>query len=184
MGVKIDIGCGEYKREGHIGVDRVKTNAVDVVADLEFRLPFKDQVIDEIYTSHTLEHITRFEQAMEEIHSILRQNGLLTVLVPHFSNPLAFSDFTHKRFFGLQTFDYFQKTEDQPKERTVPAFYTKYRFRVISRRLIFYELHSKLGEIILSKFVNRSFRSQLFYEKHLPWILPCREIRFELRRCS
>jgi predicted SAM-dependent methyltransferase len=182
LAVKIDLGCGDQKRKGHIGVDRVLTKHVDVVADLEFRLPFKDNVATEVYTSHTLEHLEKLQGVMEEIHSILKPDGICLVVVPHFSNPLAYSDYTHKRFFGLQSFDYFQRSQDQPRERPVPSFYSTFHFLVMSRRLVFYELHSRLGEIILNKVFNRSFKAQLFYEKHFAWIFPCREIKFELKK--
>jgi len=37
----LDIGCGESKREGAIGVDFRKTSLVDIVADARM-LPFRD----------------------------------------------------------------------------------------------------------------------------------------------
>lgn len=52
--MKLDIGCGIYKREGYSGVDPfVET---DYCAPM-WALPFPDSSIEGIYSSHALEHI-------------------------------------------------------------------------------------------------------------------------------
>jgi SAM-dependent methyltransferase len=55
----LDLGCGENKRQGCIGVDFRKAPGVDIVQDLTI-FPWRsieNNVADVIYTSHLLEHI-------------------------------------------------------------------------------------------------------------------------------
>lgn len=55
----LDLGCGENKRQGCIGVDFRKVEGVDIVQNLTIFpwLSLPDNVADVIYTSHLLEHI-------------------------------------------------------------------------------------------------------------------------------
>jgi hypothetical protein len=56
--MKIDIGSGGFKREGFIGVDNVPSPDTDVVCNLETeKLPFEDNSVSYIFSSHCLEHI-------------------------------------------------------------------------------------------------------------------------------
>ena len=55
---KIDIGCGNNKRKGFIGIDYVASSCVDYVLDLSHEpLPFEDRSVSHVYSSHFLEHI-------------------------------------------------------------------------------------------------------------------------------
>ena len=56
----LDIGCGEKKLKGAIGVDVRKTKDVDIIADARY-LPFKDEVFDHVYSSHLIEHFSHRE---------------------------------------------------------------------------------------------------------------------------
>lgn len=56
--IKIDLACGDNKREGFIGVDIFNGPSVDIVHDLNiYPYPFEDESVDEINCSHYLEHI-------------------------------------------------------------------------------------------------------------------------------
>jgi hypothetical protein len=55
--VKLDIACGQAKKEGFIGVDIARLPGVDIVHDLEqFPWPFDDNSIEEARCSHYVEH--------------------------------------------------------------------------------------------------------------------------------
>jgi SAM-dependent methyltransferase len=104
----IDIGCGNAKQmPGAIGVDAFPHDGVDVVADLEQGLPFDDRSIDHVFAVHVLEHIRGLVAVMNEIHRVLRPDGVLHVLVPSADCVNAAADPTHVRFFNRQTFKYF-----------------------------------------------------------------------------
>jgi SAM-dependent methyltransferase len=57
--IKIDLGCGENKMPGAVGVDFRKMNGVDIVQDLTM-FPWRNipnEIADVIMSSHLLEHI-------------------------------------------------------------------------------------------------------------------------------
>lgn len=174
----IELGCGQKSKQSRISVDKVDLPNVDIVADMENGLPFlPDDSVDEIHCRSVLEHIQNFEDLIREIVRVLKKSGKAHVFVPHFSNPFYYSDYTHKRFFGLYTFYYFVDTERQLK-RKVPNFYTDIRINIISQRLVFRspfwfsrQIKKAFGFMINC---NRSFME--FYEQHLCYIFPCHGI--------
>jgi SAM-dependent methyltransferase len=46
-------------------------------------LPFKNESQDYVYTSHTLEHISDYKQAINEWFRVLKIKGHLVIVVPH-----------------------------------------------------------------------------------------------------
>ncbi|MBW7991966.1 MAG: methyltransferase domain-containing protein [Planctomycetes bacterium] len=174
----IELGCGKKSKQGRITVDKVDLPNVDVVADIENGLSFlPDDSVDEIHCRSVLEHIQNFEDLMREMVRVLKKSGKAHIFVPHFSNPYYYSDYTHKRFFGLYTFYYFVETERQLK-RKVPNFYTDIRINIISQRLVF-RSPFRLSRQIKKAFgflinCHRSFME--FYEQHLCYIFPCHGI--------
>ena len=174
----IELGCGPRKKDGRIGIDAVDLKGVDIVADLEMGLPFlADNSVDQIHCRHFLEHIKNFENLMAEMIRVLKKDGTAHISVPHFSNPHYYSDFTHKRFFGLYSFYYFVDSENQLK-RKVPVFYTDIRIKILSQRLIFrssfkiIKPFKKLCGWIIN--LNTSFKE--YYEENLCYIFPCHGI--------
>lgn len=79
--MKLDIGCGAYRRDGFTGVD--KFFPTDVKADA-LVLPFPPDSVDEIYCSHMFEHLTfaQHQPALLEWKRVLIQGGKLTIIVP------------------------------------------------------------------------------------------------------
>lgn len=79
----LDIGCGESKRAGAIGVDIRKTSSVDVVADARM-LPFKDSCFDHVYSSHLIEHFSHREvrNVLVEWVRVLKRNGIIEIRCP------------------------------------------------------------------------------------------------------
>jgi predicted SAM-dependent methyltransferase len=81
--IKLNIGCGGTRIPGFIGVDIIKTDAVDIIAPADL-LPYKDNEVDEVVVEHMLEHLTYecAQRAVVEWHRILRPDGVLTIEVP------------------------------------------------------------------------------------------------------
>ena len=176
--VIIELGCGPSKKPGRIGIDHIDLSNVDIVADMEEGLPFLiDNSVDEIHCRSVLEHIQNFEGLMREIVRVLKKSGKAHVFVPHFSNPFYYSDYTHKRFFGLYTFYYFVDTERQLK-RKVPNFYTDIRINIISQRLVFRSpfWFSRQIKKAFGFLINCHRNIMEFYEQHLCYIFPCHGI--------
>ena len=110
--------------------------------------------------------------------------GKFYIYVPHWSNPFYYSDYTHKRFFGLASFDYFAVPEDQKYKHVHP--YSTIRFQKMQVRLLF-NSPFRLFHIIMKAFqwlINRSNQFQLFYEYHLSSLIPCYAIEFVLGKIS
>jgi ubiquinone/menaquinone biosynthesis C-methylase UbiE len=176
--VIIELGCGPNKKPGRIGIDHIDLSNVDIVADMEEGLPFLlDNSVDEIHCRSVLEHIQNFENLIREIVRVLKRHGRAYVFVPHFSNPYYYSDYTHKRFFGIYTFYYFVDKERQLK-RKVPNFYTDMRINIISQRLVFRSpfWFSRQIKKVFGFMINCSSSFMEFYEQHLCYIFPCHGI--------
>ena len=57
---KLNVGCANKRMEGYVGVDIRKSKAADVVAPA-WEMPYEDGEIEEIYTSHMMEHLRDHE---------------------------------------------------------------------------------------------------------------------------
>jgi len=98
----LDLGCGENKIKGAIGLDNVNLKSVDIVHDLiHFPYPFESKSIDIIYLRHVIEHfdINDINKILIECHRILINGGKIEISVPHALSIAAFTDPTHKQFF-------------------------------------------------------------------------------------
>jgi hypothetical protein len=132
---KLDLGCGVNPKEGFEGVDLYGDKATHRVNLFMFPWPFKDNSVDEIFSSHFLEHIpareieerditgaphheitkeTRarfigqdmFFAFMDECYRIMKQDAWMQIFVPSGRSSRAFWDPTHRRFFMQETFLY------------------------------------------------------------------------------
>lgn len=117
--VKIDLACGDRKKEGFKGVDIVSLPGVDIVHDLNvYPWPFEDSSVDEINCEHFVEHLTGSEiiAFMEEVYRILKPGNKITIICPYYSSIRAMQDPTHKSFISENTFLYYNKGwRDQSK---------------------------------------------------------------------
>ena len=104
----LDIGCGGTKqRTTSFGIDRYPAAGVDVLADLTGSLPFADGSVDRVYAVHVLEHVLDLVPLMNELHRVLRDDGVLHVLSPHWQSVAAVGDPTHVKYLDAQTFKWF-----------------------------------------------------------------------------
>lgn len=114
--VLVDLGCGDYKKQGFVGLDIMPTTSTDIVCDFETEsLPFEDNSVDEFNATHTLEHIKNLLWLMDEVYRCLKVGGVFTVEVPLFPDTGAIKDPTHVRFFVPESFDYFDRNWDYEK---------------------------------------------------------------------
>ena len=74
--MKLDIACGQNKRQGFKGVDIAPGEGVDFVWDLEkFPWePFKDSSVTEAHVSHYMEHTKDLIKFMNEVWRICQKN--------------------------------------------------------------------------------------------------------------
>jgi len=107
--IRLDVGCGKNCSKGYIGVDMDDTLKVDIVHNLENApMPIEAGVIDEIYTSHTLEHLSGlgYMHAMNEFWRVLKIGGKVRIIVPYFRTKVAVQDPTHRMQFDVDSFKY------------------------------------------------------------------------------
>lgn len=181
--IVIELGCGKNKSEGRIGIDRLELPGVDIVADLEHGLPFlPDNSVDVIYSSHLLEHISNLGVLMYDIWRVLKPEGRKYLIVPHFSNPHYYSDYTHTRFFGLYSFEYFSKSQTR-FHRKVPNFYHEYSFLTEEIHLLFnsHWFSRRIVRRAAQILFNLSGWWQELYEENFCYIIPCDSIQVTLR---
>lgn len=97
--LRLDLGCGDNKREGFHGVDVAKTASTDTVIDiLKFPWPWADGAVAEVHSSHFFEHIPGKVRPkfMDELWRVLAVGGQVTLIVPYYANMRAVQDFTHE----------------------------------------------------------------------------------------
>lgn len=98
--LKLDLGCGNNKKEGFFGVDIVKEGTqADVECDLlEFPWPFDAESVGEMFSSHYVEHIPQKLRPLffEEAYRVLSIGGKFMIVTPFAWSNRAIQDFTHE----------------------------------------------------------------------------------------
>ena len=97
----LDLGCGDNKVEGAVGLDNIAQTGVNIVHDLlHFPYPIESNEFDTIYLRHVIEHfnIDEINKIMNECYRILKKDGQLFINVPHVFSIAAFTDPTHKQY--------------------------------------------------------------------------------------
>ena len=103
--IRIDLGCGAKKEKGFIGID-MRDCGQDIVWDVRDGLPFPDNSIDMIWSSHVMEHFTNQESMalFREIYRVLKIGGITVNTLPHASDPTS-CYFGHESFWNEQKVD-------------------------------------------------------------------------------
>ena len=108
--INLDIGCGEAKQEGFVGIDKRDVPGVDIVHDLEvFPYPLEDDSCHAVMASHILEHIKPWHtiDLFNEVWRLLRPDGQFWIAVPYAGSTGFWQDPTHCNGFIPATFQYF-----------------------------------------------------------------------------
>lgn len=96
---KLDIGCGERKQDGHIGIDIAPCPGVDHIMDVrKYPWPIDDEVVDGIFTSHFFEHLDGPERVdfMNECWRVMKVGAQMVIIVPYWSSVRSIQDPYHK----------------------------------------------------------------------------------------
>lgn len=99
----IDLGCGTKKHPGFIGVDRYALAGVDVIADMNQFLPFRDDSVDLLLASHSLEHLEDLLATIQEIYRICKHGAQLFIIAPYNEQKLNWANPYHKCVFNEHT---------------------------------------------------------------------------------
>lgn len=179
LSVKIlDIGCGNHKWPGSIGLDIVPLEGVDVVHDLnQFPYPFPDDSFDRIRVIHVIEHIQSIPRTMEEIHRIARQGALIDIETPHYTDASSWQDPSHIWHLNTRSFDFFLASH-------ATNYYSKARFEVESSYVMLLKLYKWLGLEFLVNLENKLPRCRFlrkFWEQYLCFIVRGKVMTFRLK---
>lgn len=93
IGLKLDLGCGAFTKEGFIGLDSlpngsnpfgVEYTKTDVVCNLNEGIPAKDSTVNEIYCGHFFEHVDNLTEFINEIYRVCSNDAKIEIVVPIF----------------------------------------------------------------------------------------------------
>lgn len=118
--IKINLACGQIRQEGFIGIDKVRTDATDIVLDLEeYPWSIPDNCVDELVCSHFVEHVRDLVSFMDEIYRIMKSpyvnkdgekvTSKVTIVCPYYSSMRAMQDPFHMRPISEASFLYYNK---------------------------------------------------------------------------
>lgn len=136
--IRLDLGCGDNKKEGFFGVDISDKVETDLVHDLDnYPYPFDDSSVFEIHCSHFIEHVKYIEKFMDECWRMLIHGGKMAVYAPYYTSQRAIQDFTHKRGIGENTFLYFNKRWRESNK--LEHYPVKCNFLIMSTKFMFHQ---------------------------------------------
>ncbi|MFH0939426.1 MAG: class I SAM-dependent methyltransferase [Planctomycetota bacterium] len=163
----LDIGCGQAKTPGAIGIDLCPAPGVDIIHDLNrFPWPLEDARFDTVVCSHILEHLADIVAVLNEIHRVSRPGARIKITTPHFSSLNSWEDPTHLHHFARRSFNFFDMTS---RHCFMPG-----RLRMVSAEVSFGGgLWDWLGSIQYKCWPN-------LWEKHLCFVWRARNLSVEL----
>ena len=173
----LDVGCGQNKFAGSIGIDSNPRSHADVIHDLGvFPYPFESDQFDEVVCRHVIEHVPDVIGLVTELHRITKPGGRLKIVTPHYSNPDWATDPTHRNHFNSYSFNCFVK------DQTPFPFYTDVELRAIDVRVSLANLWRAIGiefVVNLDRY-SPSFRfTRKFWEFYLSNVVRGKELWFE-----
>lgn len=103
----LDLGCGNHKRPGAVGMDKQRGNTrPDIVHDLEtFPWPIEDEAFAAIIAWHLFEHLKPWliVEVIDECWRVAQPGGLLYIGMPHPGGYEFYQDPTHIRTWNKGT---------------------------------------------------------------------------------
>lgn len=170
--VKLHLGCGRKYKKGYINCDISPDVKPDKVIDLEKKLPFKNNSVEEIIIEHCLEHVFNFVGLVHEMHRVCKNRARIKIKVPFYSSWGQFNDPTHVRFFTPFTFNYFSKNSYSHEVRV-----RENMFKIIKIKINFAVGRLSFLNNLVDPIIN--FNHSL-YCRFFAWIFPASEIYYEL----
>lgn len=119
----LDVGCGDAKVEGAVGIDSVQLPGVDIVHDLNvYPWPIEDESYDLVYLNNIIEHLPNSIAVMEEVYRILKKGGKVKIVVVYWNHTDSVTDPQHVSFFNEYSWDFYTGKRK--------SYYTKCRFSI------------------------------------------------------
>lgn len=168
----LDVGCGNDKILGAVGIDVVPGPQIDIVHDLD-RMPWPVETssFDVIRLWSVMEHLHDLVAVMEEVHRVARPGAIVLIGTPHFSSANAYTDPTHVHFLSGRFLDYFVEGTEMSGHY---GFYSKVRFRLLERRVTLSPFWARLR---MTRLMNRVLP---LYETYLCGIIRGADVQLKL----
>jgi SAM-dependent methyltransferase len=95
--LRLDIGCGRSTPEGWEGIDSLDFGQKHIF-DIRAGLPFADASVDEVRSSHFVEHLTGAERVafFNELYRVMKPGATALIITPNWSHACAYGDPTHQ----------------------------------------------------------------------------------------
>lgn len=168
----LDVGCGNNKIPGAVGIDLVSGTQADIVHDLNvFPWPLEDSSFEFIRLWSVIEHLRDIVAVVNEVYRVSKPGATVIIGTPHFSSANAYTDPTHVHWYSASFLDYF--IEDTELSRTY-GFYSQARFRLEERRVTLSPFWSRLK---VTRLMNRMLPA---YETYLSGIIRGADIQLKL----
>ncbi len=108
--MKLNIGCGNKKVDGYIGIDKFHCDAADYICDIENeKLPFEENSITEIILDNVIEHFYDIPKVINELIRVSQKGANIKIITPHFSSLSSWIDPTHIHHLSYFSFDHYEK---------------------------------------------------------------------------
>jgi SAM-dependent methyltransferase len=168
----LDVGCGNKKIPGAVGIDLVAGTQADIVHDLNVTpWPLEDNTFEFVRLWSVLEHLRDVVAVVNEVYRVSKPGATVIIGTPHFSSVNAYTDPTHQHLLSASFMDYF--IEGTELSGTY-GFYSRARFRLEERRVTLSPMWSKLR---LTRALNRNLG---FYETYLCGFIRGGDIQLKL----
>lgn len=118
-GIHLDLGCGDNKQPGFVGMDVRTLPGVDIVHDVNVHpWPLPDDCVTRVMASHLVEHIPPvavngkgtwfpFVAFMDEVWRVCRVGAEFLISAPYWTSPGFAQDPTHVNAINETTLAYF-----------------------------------------------------------------------------
>ncbi len=128
--MKLNLGACDRGFPGYLSVDVVPP--ADVVTDLAKVWPWADSTVDAVKAYDIMEHVEDKIHFMNELHRVCKPGARTEIEVPSATHGAgAFQDPTHKSYWTLNSFQYFQEGSNAHK-RFSKSYGITARFKVVS----------------------------------------------------
>ncbi len=87
--IHVDLGCGNKKPPGAIGIDSSRSSDADIITDLSAGIPLPDNHANYVSSNHFLEHIAIWPPLLWETWRVLKPGGVMTLRVPYAQSQAA-----------------------------------------------------------------------------------------------
>ncbi len=133
------------------------------------RLPFRDDVFDEVRLIHVIEHVADVIATVDDVHRISRDGSRIVIETPHYTDFSSFCDPTHRWHLNSYSFRNFTEERD----------YSYYSRRRMGERLVQVKLLRLWKLLGFELAINYSSAFRKFWEYYLCFVIRGKAIVFE-----